>query len=178
LPALPQYASTCGLLGVSHDPTPKSLLIASYISGDYVASAAACGAQCLATSSCTNIYFTQGKNCNLHQGDPTFAPSTAAGYYTWFDVSCFSSGQACGSPGLSHDASSTVMVEYLSGTPYVASPAACGAKCLATNKCTNVYYIPGKNCNLHSGAFSYKESSASGYYFWYPLDCFACTASS
>jgi hypothetical protein len=177
LSAPAQYASTCGLPGMSHD-SPTSLLIVSYTSGPYVISAAACGVQCLATSSCTNLYFIQGKYCNLHEGASTFAESTAAGYYMWFEASCFSSGQACGSPGLSHDASSTEIVGYTSGSPYVVSAAACGAQCLSTSTCTNVYFIQGKNCNLHYGVFSYKESTAAGYYFWYPLECFVCSTSS
>jgi hypothetical protein len=177
LPAPAQYASTCGLPGLSHD-SPTSLLIISYTSGPYVVSAAACGAQCLATSTCTNLYFIQGKYCNLHEGTSTFAQSTAPGYYTWFEASCFSSGEACGSPGLSHDTTSTLITSYGSGSVEVASAAACGAMCLSTSTCTNVYYVQGATCNLHYGPFSYKESTAAGYYFWYPLNCFVCSASS
>jgi hypothetical protein len=176
LPAPAQYASTCGLPGFSHD-SPTSLLLVSYTSGPYIASAAACGAQCLATSGCTNLYFTQDKSCNLHEGESTFLETTASGYYSWFSASCFLSRQACGSPGISHDTSSTQIVGYTSGSPYVASAAACGAQCLSTSTCTNVYFIQGQNCNLHYGDFSYKESTAAGYYFWYPLECFVCSNS-
>lgn len=172
-----QYASTCGPPGFSHD-SPTSLLIASYTSGPSITSAAACGAQCIATAGCTNIYFHPGSQCNLHQGTSTFQQSTAAGYWYWYDVSCFSSGEACGSYGFSHDTTSTLIISYTSGSPYIASAAACGAKCLSTSTCTNVYFIQGSTCNLHSGPSSYAWSTAAGYWSWYPLDCFTCTVSS
>jgi hypothetical protein len=177
LPAPPQYASSCGLPGFSHD-SPTSLTIATYTSGLYVVSAAACGAQCLSTATCSNIYFIEGEHCNLHKGDSTFAESTAAGYYTWFEASCFSSGQACGSPGTSHDTVSKQIAAYTSGSLYVSSAATCGALCLSTPTCTNIYFVQDANCKLHSGEYSYAESTASGYSFWYPLECFVCNASS
>lgn len=69
---------TCGAPGASHDNS-GSLLITSYIAGSpYVASAAACGAQCLATPSCTNLYFVEGSYCNLHERANTFAKSTVS----------------------------------------------------------------------------------------------------
>lgn len=175
LPAPAQYASVCGLPGISHD-SPTSLSIVSYTSGPYVVSAAACGAQCLATATCTNLYFIEGESCKLHQGNSTFGENTVDGY-TWFEASCFSSGEACGSPGLSHDTASKQIVEYTAGSQ-VSSAEACGAACLSTSTCTNVYFMQGTSCKLHSGEFSYEESTVAGYYFWYPLNCFVCSASS
>lgn len=89
----PQYVTTCGLPGFSNDGS-DSLLIVSYTTGSpYVASISACGAQCLAISSCTNLYFIQDTYCNLHQGTSTFQESTAAGSYSWYEASCFSSAR-------------------------------------------------------------------------------------
>jgi hypothetical protein len=173
LAAPPASASTCGPPGFSHDTT--STLIVGYTAGSpYVESAAACGAQCLATSGCTNLYFIAGSNCNLHAGASSFAESTAAGFYSYYTASCFSSGAACGSFGFSHDVTSTLIVSYTAGSPYVASAATCGAQCLATSSCTNVYFIEGSYCNLHSGAASFAESTAAGYYSWYQTSCFQC----
>jgi hypothetical protein len=76
----------CGSFGFSNDN--PSTLIVSYISGCYVASAAACGEQCLATSGCINVYFIEGSYCNLHSPS-TFLASTAAAYYSWYQVGCF-----------------------------------------------------------------------------------------
>jgi LysM repeat protein len=165
---------TCGALGASHDDS-GSLLLTSYTTSPYVDSAADCGAQCLTTSSCTNLYFIQGSYCNLHEGDSTFAESTVEPYYSWYSASCFSSGQACGSYGFSQDSVSTVLVSYTDGSPYVASAAACGAQCLATAGCTNVYFIEGSFCNLHTPS-TFGASTASGYYSWYQAGCFACDA--
>jgi hypothetical protein len=165
---------TCGVPGASHDNS-GSLLITSYTAGSpYVESAAACGSQCLATASCTNIYYLEGSYCNLHQGVSTFAESTTAPFYYWYDVSCFSLGKACGSYGFSNDISSTVITSYTSGSP-IESAAACGAQCLSTSGCTNVYFIQGSYCNLHSPS-SFYASIASGYYSWYESSCFACNA--
>jgi LysM domain len=166
---------SCGALGASHDNS-GSLLIESYTAGSpYVDSAGACGAQCLATSSCTNLYFIEGSYCNLHEGASTFAASNATGSYSWYDASCFSSGEACGSFGLSDDVSSTLLVSYTSGSAYVESAAACGAQCLSTSDCTNVYFIDGSYCNLHSPS-TFQAASASNYYEWYQAGCFACNA--
>lgn len=172
LPAPPQYISTCGFPGFSHDAV--STVLVSYTSGSpYVESAAACGAQCLATSGCTNIYFIEGSYCNLHQGESSFQESTASGYYLWFDASCFSSGEACGSFGFSDDNPSTLITSYTTGSAYVASAEACGELCLATSGCTNVYFIEGSYCNLHSPS-TFLASTAVGYYSWYQVGCFAC----
>jgi hypothetical protein len=98
LAAPSQYASTCGAPGFSHD-SPTSLVIVEYNSGPYIASAAACGAQCLATASCTNLYFIEGSACNLHKGTSTFQESTAAGYYGWYEASCFHPAKRVGHMG-------------------------------------------------------------------------------
>ncbi|KAI7971865.1 hypothetical protein EIK77_007464 [Talaromyces pinophilus] len=166
---------SCGIQGASHD-NAGSLLIVSYTAGSpYVESAAACGAQCLVTSSCTNLYFIEGSYCNLHQGASTFAASNASNSYSWYDASCFSSGMVCGSYGFSNDASSTLVVSYTSGSPYVQSAADCGAQCISTSDCTNVYFMEGSYCNLHSPS-TFQASSSSGYYEWYQAGCFACNA--
>ncbi|KAI7970130.1 hypothetical protein EIK77_008357 [Talaromyces pinophilus] len=174
-PPQSQQRLTCGAPGFSHDNS-GSLLITSYTAGSpYVASAAACGAQCIATSSCTNFYFTQGSYCNLHEGTSTFAESTASGYYLWYDAECFAFGNdSCGAPGFSHDNSGSLLItSYTAGTAYVESAAACGAQCLATDSCTNLYFTQGSYCNLHSGASTFAESTSSGYYSWYSASCFS-----
>ena len=170
LAAPTQYASTCGAPGFSNDGSTSRLLI-SYTSGANVASAGACGAACLANTACTNLYFTQGSKCNLHEEASTYYESTASGYYLWYEANCFSTEEACGSLG--HSAGNNAIISYTTGT-YVESVSACGAICLATATCTNVYFVEGSNCNLHSGDYTFTESAASGYYYWYPYDCFTC----
>ncbi len=80
--------SKCGVLGFSHDSTPK--ILAQYTnSSSYVISASACGAQCFAASNCTNIYFKIGTYCNLHYGASTFGAGNATGAWTYYDAQCF-----------------------------------------------------------------------------------------
>ncbi|KAF3400543.1 LysM domain-containing protein [Talaromyces pinophilus] len=172
--SIPQTESTYGAPGFLHDGA-TSLTIVSYTAGSpYVESAAACEKQCRDTPSCTNIYFMQGSYCNLHQGESTFQESIASGYYLWFELSCFYSPNACGSPGFSNDgATSQLITSYSAGSPYVQSAAACGAQCLSVSSCTNVYFIAGVSCNLHSGNSTFGQSTAAGYYSWYEASCFS-----
>jgi hypothetical protein len=165
-----RLASTCGAPGFAHDGT-TSLLLVSYTSGANVASAGACGAACLANVACTNLYFMQGAYCNLHEEASTFQESTASGYYLWFEADCFSTGEACGSLGFS--AGNGLIAPYTTGV-HVASPGACGAICWATATCTNVYFVQGSYCNLHSGEYTFFNSTATGYYSWYQYDFFTC----
>jgi LysM domain len=174
LAGIPQSGLTCGAPGASHDNS-GSLLITSYTAGSpYINSAAACGAQCIATPSCTNLYFTEGSYCNLHEGASTFAESTVSPYYIWYDAACFAGNQTCGVPGASHDNSGSLLItSYTAGSPYVDSAAACGAQCLATPSCTNLYFIEGSYCNLHEGASTFAESTVSPFYYWYSASCFS-----
>jgi hypothetical protein len=169
----PQGQLICGAPGASHDNS-GSLLITSYTAGSsYVESAAACGAQCLATSSCTNLYFLEGSYCNLHQGASSFAESTVSPYYIWYEAACFAGNGTCGAPGASHDNSGSLLItSYTAGSPYVESAAACGAQCLATSSCTNLYFLEGSYCNLHQGASTFVESTIAPFYFWYDVSCF------
>ncbi|KAJ8069030.1 hypothetical protein OCU04_002704 [Sclerotinia nivalis] len=171
LAAPTEYASTCGASGFSNDGA-TSLLLVSYTAGSpYVESAAACGAQCLTMVACTNLYFIQGSYCNLHEETSTFFESTEAGAYSYYEAVCFSSGEACGSFGFSNGG--TLLVSYTSGS-YVESAAACGAQCLSTAACTNLYFIEGSYCNLHAGEATFFDSTSAGYYSWYQYDCFEC----
>lgn len=70
---------------------------------------------------------------------------------------------------------SGILVEYGSGSPYVASVAACGAQCLATTSCTNLYFNVGVNCNLHYGPISYVvNTNGVNSYSLYAVACFTC----
>jgi hypothetical protein len=170
----PQSQLICGAPGASHDNS-GSLLITSYTAGSpYVESAAACGNQCIATPSCTNLYFIEGSYCNLHEGAFTFAESTASPYYLWYDAACFYGNGTCGVPGASHDNSGSLLItSYTAGSPYVESAAACGAQCLATASCTNLYFIEGSYCNLHEGVNTFAESTVAPFYYWYDASCFS-----
>jgi hypothetical protein len=170
----PQSGLICGAPGASHDNS-GSLLITSYTAGSpYVESAAACGAQCLATPSCTNLYFTEGSYCNLHEGVSTFAESTVSPYYIWYEAACFAGNNNCGIPGASHDDSGSLLItSYTAGSPYVESATACGAQCLATPACTNLYFIEGSSCNLHKGSSTFAESTEAPFYYWYSASCFS-----
>ncbi|KAI0911197.1 hypothetical protein F4823DRAFT_321623 [Ustulina deusta] len=42
----------------------------------------------LATSGCTNLYYTPSKYCNLHAGTETHKPSSTSQYY-FYDAFCF-----------------------------------------------------------------------------------------
>lgn len=54
-----------------------------------VESLTACSAQCLARSYSTNIYFVQGKYCNLHYGPDAFNNNVANRPYDFYDATCF-----------------------------------------------------------------------------------------
>lgn len=66
-------------------------LLTAYTSGSpYVTSVQACAAECIATSTCTNIYFVAGANCNLHYGPTSYVLNTnGVNAYSLYDVSCF-----------------------------------------------------------------------------------------
>jgi hypothetical protein len=170
----PDSGLTCGAPGASHDNS-DSLLITSYTAGSpYVESAAACGAQCIATPSCTNLYFIEGSYCNLHEGASTFGESTTSPYYIWYEAGCFVGKETCGVPGTSHDNSGSLLItSYTAGSPYVESAAACGAQCIATPSCTNLYFIEGSYCNLHEGESTFAESTVAPFYYWYNASCFS-----
>ncbi|KAL2067529.1 hypothetical protein VTL71DRAFT_1954 [Oculimacula yallundae] len=84
--------ATCGATGFGISATGAGRIPnASYSTGSpYVASIKACGTQCLTFSNCTNVFFQQGQACNLHYGPDAFMPSTASGYFYFYDAQCFS----------------------------------------------------------------------------------------
>src|SRR5690348_8358111 len=65
-------SAICGTGGTSYALAGAGTIV-GYTSGSpYVANLEACSAQCLADATCTNIYFIQGQNCNLHYGPDAF----------------------------------------------------------------------------------------------------------
>ena len=84
------------------------------------------------------------------------------------------SGSVCGVNATSvAKAGAGILVEYTSGSPYVASLGACSAQCLATSCCTNIYFIVGSNCNLHYGPKAYAPNAGPSYHY-YDASCFTC----
>ncbi|KAI0191652.1 hypothetical protein F4808DRAFT_476065 [Astrocystis sublimbata] len=154
-------------------------------SGKPISSLVNCKDACLDTVGCTNLYFAEGKYCNLHSGKETHVASTTS-EYLFYDASCFVCPSKCLS-GRSPPAGATCNVQALSGGgttiisynsgEEVKSISACAAACRATSGCTNLYYTPGKHCNLHAGTETHKPSSTSQYYF-YDASCFECATPS
>ena len=85
-------SAICGSKGSSLTASGAGTLIGYVASSSYVASLAACSAQCLATLCCTNIYFIQGKNCNLHYGLNAFNNNVGNPLFDFYDASCFTCG--------------------------------------------------------------------------------------
>jgi len=81
----------CGRIGIPI-ATSGSGVLTTYSTGTpYIYSVGVCAAQCLATSSCTSFYFTQGSSCSLHYGPVSFSPNGNAGSAPFYDVACFPS---------------------------------------------------------------------------------------
>jgi hypothetical protein len=164
-------------------------LLTSYTSeSPFVASAQACAAECITTSTCTNIYFNTGVNCNLHYGPISYVANTnGVNAFSLYNASCFSTvttaspiplGAIC---DVQADAvaitGSGLLTAYTSGSPYVISPQACAAQCVATSTCTNFYFNAGVNCNLHYGATSYVlNTNGVNAYSLYDVSCFSSCA--
>ncbi|KAI1109756.1 hypothetical protein F5Y14DRAFT_431322 [Nemania sp. NC0429] len=121
-------------------------------------------------------------SCNLHAGEETHVASSTASFL-FYDSACFicpskclsgssPAGATCNVQALS--SGGTSIISYNSGAS-IESISACGATCLATPGCTNLYYSPGKYCNLKAGAETHKPSSTSEYYF-YESSCFECAS--
>ncbi|KAI1360466.1 carbohydrate-binding module family 50 protein [Xylaria arbuscula] len=179
---IPQPAgASCGIAAVSNGGTT----LVSYSSGTPVASLLGCKNACLATVGCTNIYYTEGKACNLHAGAGTHVASSTSAFQ-YYDSSCFVCPSKCPS-GSSPPASAicnvkavsnggTAIISYSSGAP-IQNIQNCGATCLATTGCTNLYFQPGTYCNLKAGAETHVSSSTSSYAF-YEASCFQCATPS
>lgn len=191
--ALATPTPSTALCGVQANSTPKtgSGALTSYSSGPYVASYQACAAQCISTSNCTNVYFVQGKACNLKYGSVSYVANTnGVNAYSLYTMDCFQcatcrnaalaspapSGSTCNVKGNSVAAAGTgTLVVYNAGSPYVASLEACGTICFETDSCTNVYFISGKQCNLHYGRTVYTpNNSGNNAYSIYDTSCFTC----
>ncbi|OBT91548.1 hypothetical protein VE01_10444 [Pseudogymnoascus verrucosus] len=82
----------CGSKGTSFAATGAGTIIGYSAGSSYVGSLAACSAQCLATSCCTNIYFIQGQSCNLHYGSDGFH-AIGNPLYDFYDAACFTCGK-------------------------------------------------------------------------------------
>ncbi|OBT68749.1 hypothetical protein VE03_02226 [Pseudogymnoascus sp. 23342-1-I1] len=83
----------CGVKGSSH-AMPDTGTIISYRNGSpYVADIATCGAQCLATSCCTSVYFIQGQYCNLKYGPNAFSANIGNPPLDFYEASCFTCGR-------------------------------------------------------------------------------------
>ncbi|KAI1164866.1 hypothetical protein F5B18DRAFT_228642 [Nemania serpens] len=179
----PPAGAACNVQAVSDGGTT----IISYNSSASIQSISAWAATCLATTGCTNLYYTPGKYCNLHAGTETHKPSLTSQYY-FYDASCFE----CASPSCRTDSqglavpqpSSAVcnVVAYSNGGTTIASYSsgeaikslkACSAECLATSGCTNLYYEAGEQCNLHSGVETHNPNPSAPFVF-YEASCFEC----
>ncbi|OBT71645.1 hypothetical protein VF21_09709 [Pseudogymnoascus sp. 05NY08] len=82
----------CGARGSSYALAGAGTLVSYGQGSPYAASLAACGAQCLATSCCTSIYFISGSYCNLHYGPNAFGINTGNPLFDFYDASCFTCG--------------------------------------------------------------------------------------
>ncbi|KAI0968068.1 hypothetical protein F4678DRAFT_444455 [Xylaria arbuscula] len=171
----------CNVLAYSGDGNT----IATYSSGDNVLSLKACASVCLSTTECTNLYYTEGKHCNLHAGDDTHSPNITSPYI-YYDASCFvcpavctlvspkPSGVACGV--LAYSNGGTSLSTYSSGES-VKSAADCAELCSATTGCTKFYFTAGQHCNLKSGTETHKPDTSAPYEF-YDAGCFRCPTTS
>lgn len=163
-------------------------MLIAYTSGSpFVASIQACGAQCIATATCTNIYFIAGSNCNLHYGKMSYVlNNSGVNAYSIYNVSCFTdsylisptpSAAVCDVQADSAaETGAGLLVAYTgaSGSPYVTSIQACASQCFSTTTCTNIYFINGTNCNLHYGPTSYADNNSGiNAYSLYDLTCFS-----
>ncbi|KAI9050624.1 hypothetical protein LZ554_005783 [Drepanopeziza brunnea f. sp. 'monogermtubi'] len=165
--------------------------LTSYSTGPYVASYQACAAQCIATSTCTNVYFVQGSTCNLKYGPVSYVVNTSGvNAYSLYTTDCFQcatcpnavlaspapAGSLCNVAGNSIPAAGTgTLVAYGAGSPYAANIRACGSVCFATAGCTNVYFVAGTNCNLHYGPTTYTpNTSGVNVFYIYDASCFTC----
>ncbi|KAH8163292.1 hypothetical protein CIB48_g4954 [Xylaria polymorpha] len=120
---VPQPAgASCGIAAVSNGGTT----LASYSSGTPVASLLGCKNACLASVGCTNVYYTEGKACNLHAGAGTHVASSTSAF-RYYDSSCLVCPSKCLS-GSSPPASAicnvkavsnggTAIISYSSGAP-------------------------------------------------------------
>ncbi|KAI0413503.1 carbohydrate-binding module family 50 protein [Xylaria grammica] len=171
----------CGISAVSNGGTT----LVSYNSGTPVSSLVGCKNACLATVGCTNLYFTEGKACNLHAGAATHVASSTSAF-KFYDSSCFVCPSKClsaSSPPASAICNvkavsngGTAIISYSSGVP-IQNIQDCAATCLSTTGCTNLYFDPGKYCNLKAGPETHKLSSTSSYVF-YEASCFQCASPS
>ncbi|KAI1108517.1 carbohydrate-binding module family 50 protein [Nemania sp. NC0429] len=179
---VPQPAGAdCGVLAVSNGGTT----IASYSSGTPVSSLLNCRKACLATVGCTNLYYTEGRACNLHSGAETHVASSTS-TFKFYDSSCFVCPSKCLSASMppakavcnvkANSNGGTTIISYSSGPP-IQSISNCASICLTTTGCTNLYFQSGAYCNLHAGAETHNPSSTSSFTF-YESSCFQCVSPS
>ncbi|KAI0106466.1 carbohydrate-binding module family 50 protein [Nemania sp. FL0031] len=166
---VPQPAgAVCGISAVSNGGTT----LVSYSSGAPVSTLVGCKNACLATVGCTNLYFTEGKACNLHAGAETHVASSTS-TFQFYDSSCFVCPPKClSSPPASSICNvkavsngGTAIISYSSGAP-IQNIQNCAATCLSTTGCTNLYFTPGSYCNLKAGPETHVVSSTSSYVFY------------
>ncbi|KAH7364617.1 hypothetical protein BKA65DRAFT_573061 [Rhexocercosporidium sp. MPI-PUGE-AT-0058] len=182
--------SPCGIKANGIAVAGGGTLIA-FSSGEFVANINVCAAKCMATATCTNVFFVAGKACNLHYGPIAYVANTnGVNAYDLYAMSCFACstcpnaavaspapvGSMCNIPanGIAK-AGSGSLTSYATGSPYVASIQACGTICMQTATCTNVLFIQGKACNLKFGALAYvPNTSGVNAYGLYDVSCFTC----
>ncbi|PVH71238.1 hypothetical protein DL98DRAFT_660757 [Cadophora sp. DSE1049] len=62
----------------------------NYTTGPYVLNIQACVAICIATATCTNVFFIAGSACNLHYGVNSYVVNNSGvNAYSMYDTSCF-----------------------------------------------------------------------------------------
>ncbi|KAH9210832.1 hypothetical protein DL95DRAFT_465442 [Leptodontidium sp. 2 PMI_412] len=182
--------SPCGVKANGIAVDGGGTLIA-YSSGEFVANINVCAAKCMATATCTNVFFVSGKACNLHYGPIAYVVNNSGvNAYDLYAMSCFACstcpnaglatpapvGSMCNIPanGIAKTGSGS-LTSYAAGSPYVASIQACGTICMQTATCTNVLFVQGKACNLKYGALAYVlNNSGVNAYGLYHVSCFNC----
>jgi hypothetical protein len=113
--------ATCGANGSSYSLTGAGI-ISGYVAGSiYVSSMAVCAALCLSTVTCTNIYFIQGSNCNLHYGPKAFNNGIGNPLFQYYDMSCFTCPAVSATTTSSSNTLSTSSTSALSTSAKVAA---------------------------------------------------------
>ncbi|KAL5352974.1 hypothetical protein ACLOAV_002923 [Pseudogymnoascus australis] len=167
--------SVCGGSGSSYSLTGTGTLINYSAGSPQAASLAACSAQCLATATCSGIYFIQGLYCNLKYGPRAFLSGAGNPQFSFYDASCF---PICDGSGSSYALTgSGTLINYSAGSPQAASLAACSAQCLATATCSGIYFIQGLYCNLKYGPRAFLSGAGNPQFAYYDAHCFKCVAS-
>lgn len=195
--------SVCGGSGSSYALTGSGTLINYSAGSPQVASLAACSAQCLATATCSGIYFIQGTYCNLKYGPRAFLSGAGNPRFAYYDAHCFKCVASiptptpsvcrtvdgvisptpetaiCGGSGSSFEMEDTgTIIGYGAGSPQAASLAACSAQCLAAATCSGIYFIQGQYCNLKYGLRAFLIGAGNPPFQFYDASCLKCPAPS